>query len=130
MNLLILFKHSNEPWKLKMSIICSFGFSETDGFHPAQIAAPSFESSYYRFQPNKAFYPNLSFTERKKIFRPSLSQRHINYNYNMLREWKLLAKFIICFRCTCIKIHLRIIFCPSLMEHWVPSLTQMWAASF
>lgn len=50
MNFLILFKHASEPWKLKISIIRSFGFSETDAFHPAQIAIPSFESSYYNFR--------------------------------------------------------------------------------
>lgn len=66
MNFLFLFKHASEPWKLNISNIWSFGFSKTDGFHPAQIAIPSFESSYYRFQPNKAFYPNLSFAEREK----------------------------------------------------------------
>lgn len=42
MNFLILFKYASEPWKLKISTICSFGFSETDDFHPAQIATPSF----------------------------------------------------------------------------------------
>lgn len=84
MNFLILFKYWSEPWQLKIWIICSFGFSETDDFHPAQIATPSFESSYYNFQPNKAFYPNLSFADRdKKKFRPSLSQRHIKNYYNM-----------------------------------------------
>lgn len=82
-NFLILFKFASEPWKLKILITFSSGLFETDDFHPAQNATPFFESSSYKFQPNKGFYPNLSQRKRKKLFRSSLTQRHINYNYNM-----------------------------------------------
>lgn len=66
MNLLVSFKGSSELWKLKIAIIFSFYFSETDRFRPAQIATPSFERNHYWFQSNKAFYLYLSFTEKER----------------------------------------------------------------